>query len=194
MNKIKKFLNIYVILITLILLNGCATNVKTPDKGVKLEEVSNDEITFNGFKDFNITISDGFISKMPDIERENQLNYEPWPDSVWINSRQSLGFYLSSLDKKRHYNTVIGALDSILKANAYGKSYIHSQPLTWYNKDKDIMGMVKIIQVFGISGGLCVYYQVLIQKKTKALSEIYLGCKYTGTENWSFDYDWWRHG
>ena len=181
----KKLFEIFLVISFLsILLISCATNVNTPKKGVKLEEVSKDEITFKGFEDFNIIISDGFISKMPNIERENQLNFEPWPDSVWINSRQSLGFYLSSVDNRRHYNTVISALEN-------DPSKIER---TWYNKNKRIMGKVKIITGFPISGGYCKYYQILIQKKTKALSEIYLGCKYIGAENWSFDYDWWMHG
>ena len=167
----KKLFEIILIISFLsILLISCATNVNTPKKGVFLDD------------DWNISISDGFISKMPDIERENQLNYEPWPNSVWIDSQQSLGFYLSSVDKKRHYYMVMGALENDKRAD-------HSR--SWYNTDKDTMGMVKILRAFNISGGICKYYQVLIQKKTKALSEIYLGCKYIGSENWSFNYLWW---
>jgi len=115
-----------------------------------------------------------FITKMPKPPLYNNDNLGS-VGFLW-SRRQYIGASLSYEDKQKHRAAVYNTLDNLsdLKISS------------WFNMDKKLMGAIRVLQSHPISGGYCRYYQVVIQQKKKIRNKVIQGCKYIGSEGWSF--------
>ena len=115
-----------------------------------------------------------FITEMPKPPLYNKDNLG-WVGSVW-SRRQYIGASLSYEDGQKHRAAVYNTLDNLpdLKVSS------------WFNKDKKLMGAIRVLESEPISGGYCRYYQVVIQKNSKIRNKVIQGCKYIGGGGWSF--------